>query len=181
MKHTVLILLICISTKLYSQKIDSVQIPKDVTYNYCSPELIEKSKGLLRKELSDSTTYILNSNSVFVGPTLWARFKNVPAIANISGGNVFMEFNKQKLAGKVTQNRESFKLVWDQLKSEIKGNDYTLRKATFKEIQYYWAIIAFDIDEPLLILETKDRRYLFNFTPKDLKLMWIDEMPVGTK
>jgi hypothetical protein len=71
--------------------------------------------------------------------------------------------------------------VWDQLVSEIKNESYTIRKATNKELVYYWAVISFDIDEPLLILQTSSHRFLFNFMPADLKLVWIDEIPSSMK
>jgi hypothetical protein len=44
-------------------------------------------------------------------------------------------------------------------------------------LQYYWAVISFDIDEPLLIVETSEHKYILNILKKDLKLMWLDEVP----
>ncbi|KLT70319.1 hypothetical protein AB674_08025 [Flavobacterium sp. ABG] len=37
--------------------------------------------------------------------------------------------------------------------------------------------MSFDIDEPLLIIETKEHNYILNILKKKLKLLWLDEAP----
>ena len=86
-------------------------------------------------------------------------------------------FDKKKPSGKLTQNKEDFKLVWDHLREEINKGSFKLRKATPTELSYYWSVISFDIDEPLIIIETPEHNYLLNISPKDLKLVWLDEAP----
>lgn len=161
------------------QQIDSVKIPPRVVYKYSDPATVEKAKTLLRKELSDSTTYNLDNGIVFIGPMLWSRYKKIPVLESIPGGNVTIMFNKENLSAKVTQDKDGFKKIWDQVRMEVRDKAIQLRKATSRELEYYWAVISFDIEEPLLIAETAEHRYIINLSPKELKLVWLDEVPAG--
>jgi hypothetical protein len=76
----------------------------------------------------------------------------------------------------MSQNVNDSKIMWDEFKKEV-SKDYTIRKANEDELKYYWSVISFDIDEPLLIIETKEHNYILNLLRKDLKLMWLDEAP----
>ena len=77
----------------------------------------------------------------------------------------------------MTQDISDKKKVWTEFRKEIYGHDYIIRKLKENELQYYWAIISFDIDEPLLIVETKDHKYILNILKDSMKLMWLDEAP----
>jgi hypothetical protein len=179
MRLLFLISCILINCSLQAQKVDSIVIPKGVVYKYCAPSVIEQTKYLVTKELSDSTAYELNDGILFIGPVLWQRYKKIPALAGISGGNVTILFKNEKLSGKMTQEAKDFKKVWDQLRKETASADLTLRKPTTKELEYYWSVISFDIEEPLLVAETNEHRYILNISPKTMKLLWLDEVPAG--
>lgn len=181
MKYYLLAIFIGISSYGIGQTVDSVSIPKGVVYKYSDATIITKAKDLIRKELSDSASYEMNGGIVFIGPELWSRYKNIAELNNIPGGNVTIKFDGKNLSGKMTQDIEGFKKIWDQVRKEVKGNNYTLRKPTSKELQYYWAVISFDIEEPLLIAQTNEHRYILNLSPKDLKLVWLDEVPATVK
>jgi hypothetical protein len=83
----------------------------------------------------------------------------------------------KKLSAKLTQDIKDSKKVWDEFKKQINGRNFMLRKATPKELQYYWSVISFDIDEPLIIVETGEERYILNISPKTHKLLWLDQAP----
>ena len=181
MKLILSLLLGSLSLAASAQKIDSVALPRGVVYHYCSPATLEKARKVLLKELTGTAPVDFNAGTLIVGPALWARYKDVPLLQGIPGSDLTIRFDNQQLAGKVTQSKEDFDKVWSQLRAEVKGEKITLRKATTPELQYYWAVISFDIDEPLFIAETSAHRYLLNLTPKDLKLVWLDEVPAGMK
>jgi hypothetical protein len=164
-----------------SQQIDSVSIPNGVVYKYCSPDIVEKAKALVKKELGDSASYVLNAGILFVGPVLWTRYKKISSLESISGGNVTINFNKQKLSAKMTQDVDGFKKIWDQVRKDVTIDQLILRKATYRELEYYWAVISFDIDEPLIIAEAGIHRFILNISPKNLKLVWLDEVPESMK
>ncbi|MCL9807031.1 hypothetical protein NAT51_15965 [Flavobacterium amniphilum] len=175
MKITNLVLLLLAFQFSSAQQKETVTIPKGVVYNYCSPKKIEEAKKLITNNLKGDNYKILQDNLI-VGPVLWSRFKNNPEIQKIEKADVTFVVDKMELAGKMSQSMKDSKIIWDQLKKEITG-DFVIRKATQQELQYYWAVISFDIEEPLLIVETKEHNYILNLLPKDLKLMWLDEAP----
>jgi hypothetical protein len=114
---------------------------------------------------------------LIVGPVLWNRFKNIGILQNIEGGNTTLHVDKNTLSGKMTQDIIDTKKVISEFRKEINGKTFTIRKLNEKELQYYWAIISFDIDEPLLIVETNEHKYILNILKDSLKLMWLDEAP----
>jgi hypothetical protein len=173
--------ILCFQMVSISQVVDSVIIPKGVVYNYCSPKTLETAKSLILQELSDACKYRLNSGACFVGPGLWRRFRLLPDLNSIEGGNITIGDPKNNVTGKLTQRDGDFKLIWDEIKSETKNLTPILRKATPSELMYYWSVISFDIEEPLLIAETSEHRYLFNLSNKDFTLVWLDEIPSSVK
>ncbi len=164
-----------------SQVVDSVTIPAGVVYKYGDPALVLNAKKALTKELSDSASYNLSSGATFVGPQLWYRYSQIPHLKSIPNGDVTIRFNNKAYPAKLLQDEDGFKQVWSQLVADTRNQTITIRKATAKELTYYWAVISFDIDEPLLIAEVTGHRFLFNFVPTTMKLVWIDEIPAGLK
>ena len=178
MRIHLLALLALINYSLFAQQPEKVDIPKGVVYKYCDSATNEKAKAIIREELSASPSYSLNTGILFIGPVLWARYGKIKPLNDIKGGNMtILGYKKETSAGKMTQNNSDFKLVWDQLRKEINGADYILRKATAAELKYYWSVISFDIDEPLIIVETKEHNYILDISAKDMKLSWLDETP----
>lgn len=160
----------------YGQDIEKITIPQGVVYNYCDNKTVEKAKKLISENISDSTKFTLTQNVLIVGPQLWNRYKCIKKLNEIEGGNTTFHVDNLELKGKMTQDLNDAKKVWDEFRKEIKG-EYKIRKANEAELTYYWSVISFDIDEPLLIVETKEHNYILNILKKDLKLMWLDEAP----
>jgi cellobiose-specific phosphotransferase system component IIB len=178
MKILLSVCLCLISHGLIAQDVEKIEVPKGVVYKYCDTNIIAKAKAVIDRELSDKVDYTMNKGLLFVGPVLWSRFKKIPALAAIKNGDMTITaISRKEPSGKMTQNAADFKLVWDQVRAEVSGNTYQLRKATPAELQYYWSVISFDIDEPLLIIQTSVHNYLLNFSKDDLTLVWLDETP----
>jgi hypothetical protein len=179
MKISFFAAVLLLNTNLVAQEAEKVDIPKGVVYKYCDSAIFENAKAVIKKELGDAPTYNLNMGIAFIGPALWSRLSKIPALGNIKGGDMTITgYDRKKPTGKMTQNEADFKLVWDQLRAEINGQEYKMRKATYDELRYYWAVISFDIEEPLVIVETKEHRYILDLSAKELKLEWLDEAPV---
>jgi hypothetical protein len=178
MKIQIVALLVLLNSSAIAQQTEKVEIPKGVVYKYCDSVTYDKAKSLLTQELSDTPHYALNKGICFIGPVLWGRYEKVPELKNIKGGNMtILGYKKETSTGKLTQTNEGIKLVWDHLRSEIHANDFKLRKATAKELKYFWSVISFDIEEPLIIIETSEHNYILNLSPKDYTLVWLDEAP----
>lgn len=89
----------------YSQKIDSVvDIPKGVIYNYCKSLDVKKAEIFIRKELDKNPDYQLIGEIMWIGPVLWARYKEVNTLSTIKGGNTTLLVDDKKLSAKLIQN-----------------------------------------------------------------------------
>ncbi len=114
--------------------------------------------------------------SLIIGPTLWNRFQNIESLKGIPG-NVVFHIDDMKVDGKMSQDLDDSKKIWNEVKKEISG-DYKIRKANEDELKYYWSTISFDIEEPLFVLQTEHHNYILNFLKTNMKLLWIDEFPI---
>src|SRR6478609_488673 len=176
MKNILSLLFLLVAVNAFAQ-VDSITIPPGIKYKYCKPEVFEKAKQLVTKELGDKPKYKIIGDMTFVGPGLWARYKKIKPFTSMEGGNLVLMVDDNKLYGKLAQSKKDGIKFWDQVRKEVAGDQYILRKATEDELVYYWAIISFDIEEPLIIMETAAHRYLINFNAKDMTILWLDEVP----
>lgn len=176
MRKIILIAFVLISFLSGAQKTETITIPKRVVYNYCNPKIIERAKKLISDNLSNTNDYKIVQNNLIIGPELWKRFKDNEKIQNIKQRKVQFHVDDLVLEGKMSQDINDSKIIWDEFKNEV-TQDYIIRKANENELKYYWSVISFDIDEPLLIIETKEHNYILNLLKKDLKLLWLDEAP----
>lgn len=177
-KRVPFLLLLALSTgRAYAQKTEQVIIPAGVNYKYSSDSKIQEAKKLIKQDLTDSSSYQLSGASLIIGPALWHRYQHIPAISQIKEGHATFHLGSQTLDGKLSQRAADTQTIWAVLRREIAGQPYIIRKATEKELQYYWAVISFDIEEPLLIIDAGQHRYILNIVPKSMKLLWLDEAP----
>lgn len=156
------------------QEIEKISIPDGVVYNYTTNFLNDKAKSSIQTALTKNDYSFLNKN-LMIGPTLWKRFKEKETLKNIPG-EVLFHIDDIKADGRKSETVEDSKKIWEEIKKEISG-DFKFRKANESELKYYWSTISFDIEEPLIILETKNHTYILNFIKKDLSLFWVDEFP----
>jgi len=177
MKTTLLFLLSFTFLFSFGQDEEKITIPKGIVYKYCDKKLVEKARNLITANLNDNSDYSLSGQTLIVGPVLWNRFKKIDVLKKIEGGNTTFIVDKEELKGKLTQDVADTKKVWAELRKEINGQSFVIRKLNERELIYYWSIISFDIDEPLLIVETKDHKYILNILKDKMKLMWLDEAP----
>lgn len=176
MKLVLLLLLIGFSLNPFAQK-EKIDVPARVVYSYCKPKLYEKAKALVSSELGESPTYDICDRIMFVGPVLWSRIGKLDHLSKIEGGNVELHVDKEIMKAKLSQSLINTKKIWDQIRAEVRGQNIKLRKATAAELEYYWTVISYDIEEPLIIAETAEHSYILDLLPKTLKLMWLDEVP----
>ncbi len=164
----------------FAQEVEKINVPKHVTYNYCKHATVEKAKQKIKACLNNKKEYSVAQSMLIIGPNLWTRFKDIKEVNSIEAGKVEFHIDNEVVPGKMSQDIEDTKKIWDVLREEVNGS-YKIRKANEHELRYYWSVISFDIDEPLLIVETKDHNYILDFVEEDLKLMWLDEAPKVNK
>lgn len=174
LKSTLFLLLIV--NFVFAQTIEKIPIPNAVAYNYVSDKINDKAKKLINESLSQKDNFNLLDKNLMIGPTLWKRFRNVEILKSIPR-NVVFHIDDMQVDGKMSENIEDSKKIWNELQKEISEN-YKIRKANEDELKYYWSTISFDIEEPLFILETPKHIYILNFLKNSMKLFWIDEFPL---
>ena len=171
----IFILALTANLAVAQQNIEKITIPKGVVYNYCDNSIIEKAKKLIKENLTNENDYSLLQDNLIVGPTLWKTLKKAESLQGV-GKDVVLHVDGSELKGKAYQNIDDTKKLWTEFRKEVSAN-FKIRKANQNELSYYWTTIPFDIDEPLLIVETENRNYILNILPKELKLIWLDEFP----
>jgi hypothetical protein len=174
--------IICFFTVIFMHA-QTVDVPKGVIYKYASDKINNQSKEIIKKELSNKTTYAFFDKLVYCGPNLWQRYKNVPSVSKIENGNLELKVPQYDSTGKVTeertmigkliQDKEDFKILWNQIIKDFEKTTYQIRKLNSKELSYYWAIIFYDIEEPIYVVDNGKYKLLIDVT-NDMKLLWID-------
>lgn len=159
-----------------SQNTEIIKIPKGIVYTYADNKIVENAKNLITDNLKTDNYSLLQVN-LMIGPELWKRYKNIQKLDEIKEGKVIINVDNVELDGKMSQDLNDSKKIWDEIKREV-DNDFIIRKANENELKYYWSVISFDIVEPLLIVETKKHKYILNLLKDNLKLLWLDEVPV---
>lgn len=155
-------------------------VPAGVRYKKATEEINDKAKVLLEKALSKPAAEFdvdktFGKSAIMCGPFVWDIVKD---------GNNFKDATPVKLIvnGVVKEGRgitdtEQKRLMWKRLLEKL-GNTIkpTVRKANADEIGFYWAMIPFDIEEPLFIADYGKEKLLVNFIIKSDQphFFWID-------
>lgn len=166
--------ILCINV-LSSQNIEYINVPKRVVYNYCENAIINKVKEDVKKSVLDYHDDSIIADTLFIGPILWHEFKS-NSIVNVQDlTTVRLIIDDIKIEGQMSEKKAISKIIWDEFRKMISQNEFTIRKANYNELEYYWTIISWDIDEPLLVLEVNNRNFILDFKKSSYKLFWIDE------
>jgi hypothetical protein len=181
LKQIIIILPLFSSYYSCAQQID---IPSGIVYKPTSSESNNEAIKILKKEFTQPS-YSLYDKLVYCGPILWSTLKYTPELAAIPGGNITInipkydqngkEISTTPFDGKLIQNKEDFKKIWDELIKSFKNGDFTIRKLKKEELLYYWSVIPYDIEEPIFVIENSKFRIIVDLT-KALKVQWIDQV-----
>jgi hypothetical protein len=149
------------------------EIPPGVRYKRTTDALNKKAEGIVKRllniEVSDKEILALTGPPLICGPMFWTAAKGA-ASKNLkeAGAATFVSPNPkgiQKLEGKLLKKPSQVLDFWIMVLAVDHqfGGKPTIRKANAKELKYYWAIIAYDIEEPLYIADYGKSQLLFDF------------------
>jgi len=169
---------------------EEVQIPPGVRYTKTSDEINERARKLISAaftaKASEKDVFGLFSDKLLIcGPGLWSEIRDENAFANIKTGAVNIQFpigsgaarHVEMLEGKLFQNRKDVLAFWHVFAKKTDFEAIQIRKMTAAELSVYWAMISFDINEPIFMVECKQRRVVLQFTsPENLTITWIDDL-----
>ncbi len=158
-------------------------VPKGVNYKKATEEINGKAKVALERSLSDTETPTkLLSDVISCGPILWNDLKvNQEALSKESTPvTMFLSVPEPvQVEGRGFRTQEQrdrfWKLVLDKYPGLRKG---VVRPARANEIQFYWATIPFDIEEPFFAIETPSDVFVANlrFEKDTAVLFWLDRV-----
>ncbi len=170
---------------------ESLVIPNGITYLEASAEVNEKAIQALKKLFSGKSTdkevlSLLENNTLWCGPYLWGKIKNNETMSKLDKGKVNLQapvldnegniIRMDKYEGQLFQTEDEVLAFWKVFSDQTDFSDLKIRKLNPKELKIYWAMISWDITEPLFILESKKHKILATFTsPSELKITWFDD------
>jgi hypothetical protein len=173
----------CILTAFTVEVCIGQDVPQGVHYKRATPEVNARAKAVLEQALANHgtpTNFLLGTISV--GPVLWNDLKDSHEVLSKDSTPVTVVLSMPEAIqaegrGFRTQDqRERFwKLVLDKYPGLQKG---IVRPAKASEIQFYWATIPFDIEEPLFAIETPNDVFIANLTIEkgNPVLFWLDRV-----
>lgn len=169
-------------------------VPKGVRYKRTSEAENANAKALLQRFCTgqfseDEIAEIFGETSLIIcSPGLWAEVKGdakdaginsdiaVKAFIPVKDSNGKLNFIEGEGAGFRTEDSIPAFL-------QLFGNTcfagcekIEIRKATTSELRYYWARIAFDIEEPIFVVVADGRRYIIDISIEDnaITSVWVD-------
>lgn len=185
MKSLLNFLIICLINTLLlsSQDVNNID---NIKYKKTTFEENQMAKEVFSLALEKDSAELVFDNLCYIGPILWLRYKNIPVLNNITGGNITFkvpQFNslgkrikENKLNGKLIQRLDDFKLLWYHLKIDLIDDSISFSKLTKNQIRYYWSVNFYDIEEPVFIVSNSVFKFLIQFSPRKFKILWIDEV-----
>jgi len=156
-----------------------VQVPAGVNYKPASDAVNAAAKANLEKALAGAPDFPrdLLKDIFTCGPTLWKALKPTADKRLLESKEIviFVEHSKVEGRGMITpEQRMSF---WNALlKAYPALKTGKVRKASEKEIRYYWATIPFDIEEPFFAIEAGPDVFIAHFGELAPALFWIDRV-----
>lgn len=190
MRNLLSVLFFCIiAFAVYAE--GKMVIPNGIRYKNAPAKANEEATQLLKKLFSGAATdqdvLSLFENKVLIcGPGLWHDIKTDEAMSKINTGKGVFQvpvlddngkiIRTDKLEGKLFQSPDEVLAFWKVFTQRTDFSDLEIRKLDPDELRIFWAMIPFDITEPLFILQSRKHKILTVFaSPDKLKIMWIDD------
>ncbi|MBP5328537.1 MAG: hypothetical protein J6Y75_01400 [Spirochaetaceae bacterium] len=153
------------------------EIPEGITYIKASDEANEKAvKHLTEIFYSDSD--ITLPKAIACGPFFWQELVaneiftediGIPMELMIPNDNKI-----EKLTGRIIRWEDNTKILQTVLRSIFQNSGtFIIRKLTPLEMQAYWMMIAYDIEEPIYTIESPGFNLVVDFN-NDGEIFYID-------
>jgi hypothetical protein len=176
------LLAIALAASLFSQQ----EIPPGVRYKKAPDAVNALAQAKLEKFFASDPKTVdmskLGAEAVVVGPGMWSYIKNgaPPDLVGATKAQFHIPNANgvQVLEGRVLKTEDQQSWIWLALLVGAHKAKPTIRKANAEEIQYYWAIIPYDIEEPLYVADFGKNKFLIDFddNAKDPKIFDVDRV-----
>lgn len=156
-----------------------------IVYKPASQERNEKARGYLTALMKDaSAAYSATQGQRFMcGPSLWSQLRKDPKAAGIGGAPAIMMIPSggqvMKMEGRLLQSDEDLLNFWEALFSQVEFSTVSIRKLSENEKDIYWTMIAWDIEEPVFVVEGSMHNLIVDLSVDEsgaLEVFWIDDI-----
>jgi hypothetical protein len=180
MKNLMLVLMLVAT---FSASAFSDEIPSGITYVKAPDEINMKAQKKLEELFAKTPVRLddLFDSNVTCGPFLWAQIKDTETLRNLKILKAqivipLRDGGRQTLEGAVFRTEEQrfalCRAIEDYLGS---GNPYQIRRPNAEELSIYWAMIPFDITEPIFVAENSEHKLLMHFM-NDRTVFWVSDL-----
>lgn len=161
-------------------------------YKRASDQVNQNAKLLLERALSEDPAKAdlesLFVSAIICGPNLWEalearapkELKESLKVSFIAGPPGTPGAPSRE--GRSFRTPEEKRIFWTNFMHAFRdGNSVTVRRINKPEMDYFWSVISFDVEEPLYVADLGKRSVLFYFVAeKDVpKAFWIDIVGEG--
>lgn len=160
-------------------------IPSDIQYIPTDQRINKKAYDKLKKVFAKSPYNFENifGEAIACGPSLWNQIKNledfndcaifVPMPMRMSTAERVQHFE-----GAIFRGKENIIVFCNVLSKFLNSSQpFEIKKPNTKELKLYWAMIAWDIEEPIFVAHSNKHTLLLNFSnDKNLNVAWIDDL-----
>ena len=159
------------------------RLPAHVRYVFATDEVVTAAADRITRHLLSETPAdgTLFGATVLVNAGAWLQFRNNEAIGHNGAKPMTAhgELNHKTLTldGMVLTNPEEISSLEKALKNIVNDSGGSIVRAlrTY-EMEKLWTFIAFDIEEPVFVVETNDKRFRFILVFNNDRLFSIDEL-----
>ena len=111
-------------------------------------------------------------DTLVCGPFLWEQLKNTSGMDKVGLASTIAIPGTEDGGVKIVQ-----KLDGRTFRSPAEVDDqFSVRKAQSQELAVFWAMVPFDLEEPLFVVESKHHRLLAAFNNDGATVKWIDDL-----
>ena len=158
-------------------------IPAGVRYSFAADSVMADAALLLTNHFCSSAhdETILFGKTLVMHPGAWSNLKQTDSLGKKSatqwGFLVWDGKAEQKFTGFVLRDGDELKQADALIRRDVENaGGATVRALSSAEMTKWWIFIGFDIQEPTLVLETKDKKQRFIFGFVGRQVVVVDEL-----
>ncbi|RPI78568.1 MAG: hypothetical protein EHM45_06115 [Desulfobacteraceae bacterium] len=173
-----------IAAAIFISAMTAQEIPPGVRYIKASDELNGKALKKLETIFCQNPIKLntLFGSKVVCGPQPWLTLKKENPLKdmNITPANIFVPKSTggaQKFEGALFQSKTEITAFCTSMEKylEADGSAFKIRKPNSIELQIYWAMIPYDITEPIFVADNKNHKLLMHFLEDGETVLWIGD------
>ncbi len=170
-------------------------VPSHITYNEASEELNAQARAsataAFAADAQIQATVDLFDDVLLIGPVLWQAvaeqdptLKTDVFLSNkIPWANAFGEYDRtvDVDAGCLKNTSTKSQFVQAMRARFPFPDEMKIRPLNAEELEIYWLLISFDIDEPIFVMEFESANVMLHFnSTKDMRVLYIEVMEPDT-